>query len=158
MIAAMDRQRVIGDGAAIPWRLKTDHARFKALTLGKPVVMGRKTVEAIGRALPGRHNIIMTHRPDYTFPNCTIVHSATAALAAAGDVPEIMICGGGVIYELFLPLADQLILTHVEAEVAGDARFPALAPGQWCETWRENYEADADNEYDFSIVAYERCE
>ena len=154
----MDRQRVIGRGAALPWRLKTDQARFRALTMGKPVVMGRKTLAAIGRALPGRQNIVMTHRPDFQFRGCTIVHSVAAALEAAGAVPEIMICGGGVIYELFLPLADQLILTHIEADVGGDAYFPAYAPEDWCEQWRENYQADDDNDYDFSIVAYTRCE
>ena len=158
LIAAMDRQRVIGAGARIPWRLRTDQRRFKELTMGKPLIMGRKTFEAIGRPLPGRHNIVMTRREGYAPAGVTIVPSIEAALDAAGDVDEIMIGGGGVIYELFLPQADRLLLTYVDAAVEGDIVFPAIEPDRWCEQSREEYDADQDNEYDFVLVEYRRCE
>ena len=157
LIAAMDRQRVIGAGDQIPWRLRTDQRRFRELTMGKPLIMGRKTFEAIGRPLPGRHNIVMTRQADYAPAGVTVVTSVEEAMAAAGPVAEVMIGGGGVIYELFLPTADRLLLTYVDATVAGDVVFPEIAPDRWCEQSREEYTADEDNEYDFVLIEYTRC-
>jgi dihydrofolate reductase len=156
MIAALDRDRVIGTEGQLPWRLPDDLARFKALTLGKPIVMGRKTWDSVGKPLPKRTNIVLT-RGDRTFEGAIVVHDVEAALRAAGDVPEICIIGGGAIYELFLPVATHLELTHVEASVSGDARFPVVDPKVWKVEARERHEADTRHAYAFEYVTYARA-
>lgn len=156
LIAAASRNNVIGARGAIPWRLSTDLKRFKALTMGKPVVMGRLTNESIGQVLPGRQNIVITSRPDYCRPGCHIVRSPEAALEAAGDAEEIMIIGGGKIYEQFLPLSARIYLTRVLAEIAGDAFFPELNSDDWELSSRESHQADERNEFDVEFLILER--
>ncbi|MDX1687598.1 MAG: dihydrofolate reductase, partial [Candidatus Promineifilaceae bacterium] len=107
LIAALDRNGVIGDDGRIPWRLPADLKYFKRVTMGKPLIMGRKTYESIGRPLPGRQNIVLTRQRDYRAPGCTVVHSLEEALAAAGDAEEVMVAGGGSVYRQFLPRADR---------------------------------------------------
>lgn len=156
LVVAAAENGIIGRDGELPWRLREDLRRFKAVTLGKPVVMGRKTHESIGRPLPGRRNIVVTRQPDYVADGCDVVSSVSAALAAAEGVPEVMVIGGAEIYRQFLPQADRIYLTRVLADVNGDTRFPELAAGDWREAEREIVAADASNEFDAMFVTLER--
>lgn len=132
LIAAMDRNRAIGRGNALPWHLPEDLKRFKALTLGKPILMGRKTAESLGRALPGRLNLVLTRSGEVPFAGMQAVASLDEALALSADAPELMVIGGGEIYALALSHAERLALTWVDTEVdAADAWFPAFAIDEW---------------------------
>ena len=156
IIVAASENGVIGAGGALPWRLSDDLRHFKAVTLGKPIVMGRKTWESIGRPLPGRQNIVITRQAGFEAPGCDVVSSTDAAVAAAGDAEEVMIIGGSQVYELFLPVADRIYLTRVHAEVEGDALFPRLDEDAWRLASDERHIADARNEFDYSFRVYER--
>ncbi len=156
LVAAMDRHRVIGRAGSIPWRLPDDLRFFKRVTLGKPLIMGRKTFESIGRPLPGRRNIVLTRHATYNAPGCLVVPSLEKALQAARPAPEIMIAGGSEIYALFFPLAFRLYLTHVEAAVDGDTFFPEFDPSGWREILREAHDVDDRHAFRFDIVLYER--
>ena len=123
--------------------------------MGKPIVMGRLTHESIGKPLPGRQNIVITRQADYVAEGCDVVRSPDAAITAAGDAEEIMIIGGGAIYRAFLPISNRIHLTYVDADVEGDAFFPAL-DDTWYEVGRDSHDADADNEYDVAFVTLER--
>ncbi len=131
LIAALSDNRVIGRDKDLPWRIPADLKHFKARTRGRPIIMGRRNYESIGRPLPGRHNIVLTRQRDWSAEGCTVVHDVESALAAAGEVEEVMIIGGEEIYRLFLPLADRLELTRIHAEVAGDTHFPEFDPADW---------------------------
>ncbi|MCH1929773.1 type 3 dihydrofolate reductase [Shewanella sp. A25] len=131
MIAAMANNRVIGKDNQMPWHLPEDLRHFKAMTLGKPVVMGRKTFESIGRPLPGRHNIVISRQADLAIEGVTCVTSFDAAKAAAGECEELVIIGGGQLYAELLPLADKLYLTEINLDVEGDTYFPHWDDGQW---------------------------
>lgn len=138
MIAAMTHQRVIGQGNKMPWHLPEDLAYFKQVTLGKPVIMGRKTFESIGRPLPQRTNIVISRQADFAPEGVVVVTTPEQALANARDCHarenEIMIIGGGTIYQYFLPLCDKLYLTLIDAEVVGDTFFPDYRhAGEWVE-------------------------
>jgi len=156
LIAALGKNRVIGhaDGR-LPWRLPDDLAHFKRETLGKPIVQGRKTYDTVGKPLPKRHNIVLS-RSRKPLEGCTVVTSVDEALAAAGDVPEVMIIGGGEIYALFLPRATKMTLTHVDASPDGEALFPAWDAHVWRETERAHHDADAQHAHAFDIVRYVR--
>lgn len=156
LIAAMDRNRLIGRDGRLPWRLPADLAHFKRLTLGKPVLMGRRTFESIGRPLPGRHNIVLSRDPRFTAEGCTVVHGLDAGLLAAGSAPELMVIGGASVYAQCLPRAERMYLTLVEAEDEGDVFFPAWVPGEWRETAREAHGSGDGNEHGFSFVTLER--
>ena len=156
IIVAMDRNRLIGRGNALPWRLPADLKHFKEVTLGKPVVMGRKTYESIGRPLPGRHNIVISRNPDFTASGCTLVRSADAALQAAGDVPEVMLIGGAQLYAELIPRVQRLYLTRIDAAFEGDAWFPELDDREWREIHRVDHSADAANTFDYSFSILER--
>lgn len=160
LIAALDRNNVIGVDGRIPWRLPNDLKWFREQTLGKPVVMGRKTYESLPsrfRPLPGRHNIVITRNLLYEIEGATIVHDFDEALAAAGDVPEVMIGGGGQLYAQLLPRAGRLYLTLVDTAVAsGDAYFPDTHPTDWRETFRRRHPADAHHPFAFDWVILER--
>lgn len=151
MIAAMAKNRVIGKDNLMPWHLPADLKHFKATTLGKPVIMGRKTYESIGKALPGRLNIVITSNSDYTLGDANLVHSCEAALALAEKehCDEVMIMGGGAIYEAFLPKADCLYLTFIDLDIKGDTYFPDYqANGQWSVVDESTYAKDEKNAYD----------
>lgn len=143
LIVAVAANNVIGSGNALPWHLPEDLRHFKNLTLGRPIIMGRRTHEAIGRALPGRTNIVITTRPDWHPDGVLVAHSLADALAqaeqvaAASGVEEIMVIGGETIYRAALPHADRLYVTQIAATVAGDAHFPAIDARQWRETERQ---------------------
>ena len=156
LIVAASTNGVIGRGGALPWHLSDDLRRFKAITMGKPIVMGRKTYESIGRPLPGRQNIVITTQPDFAAAGCDVVGSPDDAKLAAGDAEEVLVIGGGEIYRLFLPHADRVYLTRVEVELEGDAHFPVLDPAVWIESTREVRVADAANDYDVAYLSYVR--
>ena len=156
IVVGMAEDRVIGRDGGLPWRLPADMARFRALTMGKPIVMGRRTHESIGRALDGRHNIVVSRRPGYRAPGCTVTSSLELALEAASDAAEIAVIGGASIYELALPIADRIHLTLVHASVDGDVRFPELESGAWREVSRADRAADARNRYDLSFIELTR--
>jgi dihydrofolate reductase len=151
IIVAVADNGVIGSGNQLPWRLPDDLKRFKALSLGKPIVMGRKTYDSIGRPLPGRLNIIVSRQRDLQIPGCTVVTSLAEAIAAAGDVDEIVIVGGADIYRQVLPQVQTIHLTRVHATVAGDVYFPALAPGEWHEQATEHHPADERHAHAFTF-------
>ena len=159
LVAALDRNRAIGRGNELPWRLPDDLGRFKALTLGKPVLMGRKTAESLGRALPGRANLVLTRGGRVPFEGMQAVASLDAALGAAlaQGAGELCVIGGGEVYALALPRADALHLTHVDTVVAdADAFFPAWEPAQWREMHREPHAADAKHAHPFDFADYHR--
>ena len=156
LIVAMDRRGVIGAGGALPWRLSGDLRHFKAITMGKPIIMGRKTHESIGRPLPGRQNIVLTRQPGYTAPGCDVFHDAQSALAACAGHEEVMVMGGAALYEQFLHRAARIYLTRVEAEVDGDTWFPQFDESAWNEVERRDHPADERNEYPYSFLLLER--
>lgn len=156
LIVAATENNVIGRAGDLPWRLRDDLRRFKELTMGKPIVMGRKTFESIGRSLPGRRNIIVTRQADYIAEGCDVVGSVANAVALADDAPEIMVIGGAEIYRQFLPLTDRIHLTRVHATIDGDTHLPELHEDEWLETGREARSADADNDFDVTFLTLER--
>ena len=156
IIVAASANNVIGRQGDLPWRLSDDLKRFKAITMGKPIVMGRKTWESIGRPLPGRQNIVITRQRGFAAEGCDVVTSLDEAIAEAGDAEEIVVIGGSQIYALALPLAQRLYLTRVHADVEGDATFPAVDATRWYLIADEAREADDRNEYDFSFRVYEK--
>lgn len=137
IVVAVSRNGIIGRDGDLPWRLSTDLKRFKALTLGKPVIVGRKTFESFGRVLPGRPNIVITRDTSYRPDGVHVVHSLADAyalgetLAAESGVDEICVIGGGDIYRQAIADADRLLVTHVETEIDGDTSFPAIDPAIW---------------------------
>ena len=156
LIAAMADNGVIGIENRLPWSLSGDMKWFRENTLGKPVVMGRKTFDSIGKALPGRTNVVVTRRSDFEAGHCLVVNDIETALSAVGDAEEVMVIGGASCYEQTLPLADRLYLTLVHAQVEGDTWFPEVDFTQWREKERKDYSADDKNQYDYSVVVYER--
>jgi dihydrofolate reductase len=156
LVVAMDRQGVIGKGGTLPWRLPADLKHFRAITWGKPLVMGRKTHESIGRPLPGRKNIVVSRDPDYSSPGCSVVHSIEQALAHTQAAAEVMIIGGAALYAETLPRAQRIYLTEVHAEFDGDVHFPAYDWTAWREHERVDHPADAVNLYPYSFVLLER--
>ena len=156
IIVAAARNGVIGSDNRLPWRLPDDLKRFKALSLGKPVVMGRRTFESIGKPLPGRANIVLSRQPGLAVAGATVVSSLDGAVAAAGDVPEIVIIGGAELFRQALPRTDTIHLTRVHASIAGDVVFPELDPGKWRQTAVEHHAADERHLYAFDFVTLQR--
>ena len=159
MIAAMTPARVIGAKNTMPWHLPADLKHFKAVTLGKPVIMGRKTYESIGKALPARENIVISSREDYQLPDAHVVHSIDAALAKARmfNTQEVMIIGGGSIYKDFLPQATRLYLTLIDADISGDTFFPEYESHYyWQEIERSEHPKDDRNAFDLTFVTLDR--
>ena len=161
MLVALDRNRAIGKDNALPWHLPDDLKRFKALTLGRPVLMGRKTAQSLGRALPGRPNLVMTRSGQVPFEGMRAVASLDDALrvAAGQGAAELCVIGGADIYALALPRAVKLHVTHVETEVgAADAFFPAFEDGHWQAVRRERHAPDAKHAFGFEFVDYLRVD
>ncbi|MAL99881.1 MAG: dihydrofolate reductase [Alteromonadaceae bacterium] len=163
LMVAMSRNRVIGRSNKLPWYLPEDLKYFKRTTLGKPMIMGRKTFESIGRPLPGRANLVVTRDAAWQFPGVRVLHSLADAYRSAeaqaeiDGVDEVMVIGGGEIFTEALPDADRLYLTEVHAEIEGDAFFPELDWDQWREISREDHGASDNNGYDYSFVVYDRA-
>jgi dihydrofolate reductase len=161
LVVARARNGVIGNDGALPWHLPADLKRFKAITVGKPVVMGRKTFESIGKPLPGRHNIVLTRQADWRAQGVTVVPNLAEAVAAAGLDPrirgDVMIIGGAEIYALALPVATRIDVTEVDAEPAGDTRLPPFDPARWREVARETHGPEGDRP-GYAFVTLERVQ
>jgi dihydrofolate reductase len=156
LVVAASTNNVIGSDGELPWHLPGDLKNFKRLTTGKPIVMGRKTHESIGRPLPNRRNVVITRDPDYEAAGCDVVASPEAVLALLDDAEEIMIIGGGQVYAVFLPVADRIHFTRVHAEIDGDVTFPDLDSNEWALRSSVTHEADATHQYAFDILCFER--
>lgn len=156
LIAALTENRVIGRDNTLPWRLPADLKRFRRLTTGHPVILGRKNYESIGRPLPERTNIVLTRDRAYRAPGCTVVDTLDAAYTAAAGASEIFVIGGAELYAQTLARADRLYLTWVHAQVPGDTFFPTFDLADWTEIERERHEPDRDHAYGFSFVTYDR--
>ncbi len=157
MIVAHANNRIIGKDNDMPWHLPADLAYFKKTTLGKPVIMGRKTFESIGRPLPGRQNIVISRDEKYHANGVETATSVEQALLLAGDVEEVMVIGGGAIYAHCLPAAHRLYITHIDAAVDGDTQFPAYdVENDWQKISSETYLADEKNAYDLDFCVYQR--
>ena len=156
IIAAMDRNRLIGSNNQLPWHLPADLAHFKQVTMGKPIIMGRKTYESIGRPLPGRTNIVLTRSADFRAEGVLMAHTLEQALDYVSEEDEVMIIGGSTIYELALPRADRLYLTYVDSSSEGDAWFPEFDIERWLVVASEQHRADEKNSSDYCFVNYER--
>jgi dihydrofolate reductase len=156
LIWAMDRNRLIGRANALPWKLSADMAWFKKNTMAKPILMGRKTYESIGRPLPGRTNLILTRQPDLQIKGCVVVHSLEQAKAAVPDADEIMVMGGAEIYAQLLDQADRLYITMIDAVFEGDAWFPEFSLQQWQEVSRQAGVVDEKNIYPHVFMTLER--
>lgn len=162
MIAAIGENLVIGAEGQIPWRLPTDFAHFKRSTLGKPLIMGRKTYESIGKPLPGRTTIVVTRQHDFAPAGVVVCHSLAQALeqaqaiAATDGAGEVMIGGGGEIYREAMPLADRLYITHVSIAPQGDARFPSIDPAVWEVSVRHDIARGEKDSADFTVLTYSR--
>ena len=154
LIAAMARNRVIGRDNTLPWRLPEDLRYFKATTLGKPVIMGRKTWESLGRPLPGRLNIVVTRNADYRAEGATLVTGLPQAIAAAGEVEEAFVIGGAELYRQALPLAQRIYLTEIATDVDGDASFPEFADSDWAEISRDPQRAESGLEFAFVVYQH----
>ena len=152
----MTRNRVIGKGNDMPWHLPAELRHFKQLTMGKPIVMGRRTFASIGRVLPGRKNIVVTRDPYFNFSGVTVVHSLAAAVRAAGDVDELMIIGGAQLYQQTLERVDRLYITLIHVELEGDTYFPELNDEQWVQRERQRREADESNAYAMTYLVLDR--
>jgi dihydrofolate reductase len=155
IIAALARNRVIGRGNRLPWHLPDDLRHFKRLTLGRPIIMGRRTWESLPGLLPHRTHVVVTRHPDYRAQGAVVVRSLEEAVAAAGG-EEALVVGGAQLYALALPRASRLYLTLVDAQVEGDAFFPEIDPAAWREVAREPHAADERHAYPFAFVTLER--
>lgn len=157
LVVALDQNRLIGGNQQLPWHLPADLRHFKEITMGKPILMGRKTWESIGRPLPGRTNVVVTATAGFQAPGCIVTHSVEDALAAVGNHKEVMVIGGALLYRQLLPRADRIYLTLVDhAFAGGDTWFPELDERDWKETRREDYDPDQKNPYRYSFVQLQR--
>jgi dihydrofolate reductase len=156
IVVAVARNGVIGRDNQLPWRLPADLAHFKRVTMGHPVVMGRRTYESIGKPLPGRKNIVVTRDRGYRAPGCVVAHSLDEAWQAAAGAEEVCVIGGTTLFEETLPLADAIHLTEVEADVAGDTYMPRFDRGEWQEREVARHPADERNAYPIRILELER--
>jgi dihydrofolate reductase len=156
LIVAVADSGVIGRDNTLPWHLPDDLKRFKRLTLGKPIVMGRRTFESIGRPLPGRLNIVMTREPNYRGEGVTVAHGVDEAVRAAGAAPEIMVIGGSELFRLFLPLSRRIHLTRVHGDIAGDVTWPALDMREWTVVEREAHSADERHAHAMTFELWEK--
>src|SRR5690554_8007694 len=163
LIVAMSKNRVIGRNNHLPWHLPGDLKYFKQATMGRPIIMGRKTWDSIGRPLPGRMNVVISRNPEWSAPVGTVGATSlkealkkAEAQAELEDREEVMIIGGGQIYVEALPVVDRMYITKVHAEVSGDAFFPEVNWNEWEEIGREDFSASDNNPYDYSFIVYQR--
>ena len=156
LIVAMERSGVIGRDGDLPWHLSADLRRFKQLTMGHHIIMGRKTFDSIGRLLPGRTSVVVTRQSDFAAPGAVVTHSLPDAVAAASNDDEAFIIGGAEIYQQALDIVDRIYLTEVDAEVAGDARFPDFDRSEWTVADRTEHPADERNDHPHTFTVLER--
>jgi dihydrofolate reductase len=155
MIAAMANNNVIGANNKMPWHLPADLQHFKRLTLGKPIIMGRKTYQSIGKALPGRLNIVITRDKAFSVDDALVVNTCEHALGAAQAEPgttEVMIIGGGTVYRHFMPLCNRLYLTLIDLDIAGDTVFPDYQQAGWQQLTEQSHQADQKNPYAYQFI------
>ena len=157
LVVAMDNNGIIGKEGMLPWHLSSDLKHFRKITMGKPIIMGRKTHESIGRPLPGRENVIITHDKDYVAKDCTVLNSLECVYARFHDIDEIMIMGGADLYQQTIDKAQRIYLTEVHADLEGDTWFPQFDREKWEEVERYDFRADEKNEYDYSFVILEKA-
>ena len=156
LIAALAHQRVIGCDNRLPWRLPADLRFFKQTTMGKPLLMGRRTWESIGRPLPGRRMIVLTGQSGYMASDCTVAHTLDAAFALAGSVSELMVIGGATLYAQTLPLATRMYLTVIDADFPGDVWFPEWNQQDWRLDWEEAHQVDPAHAWPYRFQRWER--
>ena len=158
LIVAMASNRAIGINNRLPWHLPADLRKFREITMGSPILMGRKTYDSIGRPLPGRTNIIISRDPAYRQPGCLVFNEIDRAIENCQHLPEIFVIGGSSFYESMLPMADTLYLTEVKQTFAGDTFFPEIHPEHWLETEREDIHEDPDVAFSYSFLTLERVQ
>jgi dihydrofolate reductase len=156
IVVAMDTNGVIGRDNGLPWHLPADLRHFKETTMGKPILMGRKTYESIGRPLPGRTNIVITRDTGYRAEGCVVVHSIDAALEVAAEQDEMMVIGGADFYRQVMPQTDTIYLTRIHESFDGDTFFPELNAADWQEVERSDHAADDKNPHDYSFIRLDR--
>jgi dihydrofolate reductase len=156
IIVATDQHGLIGKDNDLPWRLSADLRYFREITMGKPIIMGRRTHESIGRPLPGRKNIILTTDEGYQAEGCTVCQTIDQAIRECDGAEEAMVMGGASLYEQFLARADKLYLTLVDAELEGDTWFPEWDKSQWHQLSRQDHSADEKNDHPYSFIVYRR--
>jgi len=156
IVVAMAENGVIGIGNRLPWHLPAELKQFRALTMGHPIVMGRKTFDSIGRPLPGRQNIVITRNTGYAKEGVEVVHSIDEALRRCSADDEVFVIGGANIYRETITLANRIYLTKVNAVIEGDAFFPSINLDEWQEAKRSSRDADAENIYSFDVIVYDR--
>jgi dihydrofolate reductase len=156
IIVAAAENNVIGDQNKLIWHLPNDLKRFKALTMGHPIIMGRKTFESIGKPLPGRHSIIITRQKNYVVAGCTVVNSLEGAIKASGDVDVAYIIGGADIYRQAMNLTDIIYLTRVHTTSAGDVHFPEIIPAEWATVEEETCAADEKHKFSYSFITLKK--
>lgn len=156
VIAAVASNGVVGRAGHLPWHLSADLKRFKSLTMGKPIIMGRRTHESIGRVLPGRENVVLSRDPDWQAPGCSVRRDWPTVLQEYAAVGECMVIGGAALYRLALPVAAVFYLTRVHTHAEGDVYLPAVDWDAWQEQARDNHLADSNNDHDYSFVVLTR--
>ncbi|MBT9144422.1 MAG: Dihydrofolate reductase [candidate division WS2 bacterium] len=156
MIVAMDNERAIGKGGAIPWKLPQDIRWFRDITIGHTVVMGRKTLESIGGALKGRENIVLSRNPVFSVSGCHVMRSVEGVLLCNCGGAEMFIIGGEQVYRQFMPYTDRIYITEIDHRFGGDRFFPSVLTSEWREIWREKGVKEDDNPYDYRHLIYER--
>lgn len=156
LVVAQSLNRVIGKDNELPWRLPADLKHFKTLTMGKPIVMGRKTYNSIGRPLPGRRNLVLSTKQDLDIPGCEVFHSVGDVLQALSAAEEVMVIGGASVYEQFLDVADMIYLTQVDARLDGDTFFPELDKEKWALVSQVHCNADEKNSYDYCFQLFHK--
>lgn len=156
IIAAMGANRVIGSGNKLPWHMPADLKHFKAVTMGKPVIMGRKTWESIGRPLPGRRNVVVTRSRSYKAEGTEVVHSLDEAVDLVRPSEEAFVIGGAELFAQALPRADRLYLTMIDHPFQGTVYFPPIDPTGWCEISRKECDSDEQNPHTYRFLLYER--
>jgi len=156
IVVAMSSNAVIGKSGGLPWHLSADLKHFKSITMGKPIIMGRKTHDSIGKSLPGRENIVLTRDYQYRAEGCSIIHKFNDVYKRCSEVDEVMIVGGSQLYDQVLPLANILYMTEVHGDVEGDTRFPEFDREQWREVQRQDFKANEKNDFDYSFVVFKR--
>jgi dihydrofolate reductase len=158
LVVAAAKNNGIGKNGKMPWHLSNDMKHFKNVTWGMPIVMGRKTFESLGKALPGRKNIVISRQENWNAAGATVVKSIDEALASSAttDAKEIMVIGGGEIYKLLFEKAKRIYMTRVEADPEADTYFPAIDPTEWELVSQKDHEADAKNDYNYSFQVWER--
>ena len=156
LCVAMDENSLIGSNNALPWHLPADLKHFRKITMGKPIIMGRKTYESIGHPLPGRLNIVLTNNINFSLDNCTVMHTIKEVLSFSKDYDESVVIGGAKLYESLLPQVQRMYITRIHAKFVGDTYFPHYQSTEWQQVETQTYSTDKNNPYNYSFAILER--